>query len=162
MSETHEIKSKFGNLEVVLTEANHAFVSTPRSEGITVNTVTYYVNCHLYRWSTGEWRIGQEGKSEYEQRQSLHLTRKSWTTYRESLPSRAAYNKAAVEIRQAFVDFIHANPQVAEDAEREHLRETLEKFEHEYAEAVQKADEARKARDLAQDAYMYVLRNGRA
>jgi hypothetical protein len=152
MSEQHEIKSKFGALVAVLTDASHAHVSTA-GVGIIVNKVEYHVNCHLYRWTTGEWHIGQEGKNTYGQRQSLHMTRKSWTTVATMYPSKAAYDKAAPEIRQAFVDFVHANPVVTTLAQREHLQDVLESAESKYAEALAAADEALKIRSAARAAF---------
>jgi hypothetical protein len=152
MSEQHQINSKFGALVAVLTDANHAHVSTA-GVGITVNKVEYHVNCHLYRWSDGTWHIGQEGKNQYEQRQSLHMTRKNWVRVNDMYPSRAAFDKAAPEIRQAFVDFVHANPVLATEAQWEHLQDALESAESKYAEALAAADEARKVRDAAQAAF---------
>lgn len=156
MSEQHTIKTKFGTVTATLTDANHAFVSTLPQEGITVNQVAYYVNCHLYRWSTGEWRIGQESESnEYIRQQSLYLTRKDWINVKDMHASRSAFKKAAVELTQAFVDFIRGNPQVAVNAQCKHLNEALEAAEAKYTEALTAAEEALKVRDLA----LLALRN---
>ncbi len=151
MSEQHQINSKFGALVAVLTDANHAHVSTA-GVGITVNKVEYHVNCHLYRWSDGAWHIGQEGKNQYEQRQSVHMTRKNWVRVNDMYPSRAAFDKAAPEIRQAFVDFVHANPDTAVVAQRQHLADALEAAEQRHQDAMAKALEALNALHVAQDA----------
>jgi hypothetical protein len=153
MSEIYTLQTTLGPLSIQFTDAKHAYISTGLDNTVTVNRVQYLVRCHVYLWSDGVWHIGEEGKNEWEQRQSLYMTRVGWVNYKDTHPSRSAHNKAAQELRLAAHNFAVNNPAIIRDAQREHLREVAEKLEREYVEALNAADEIRKNRNLAQDAY---------
>ena len=154
MSETFTLQTTLGPLNIQFTDAKHAYISTGRDNAVTVNRVQYSVGCHVYLWSDGAWRIGQEQDEIYLQRQSFHMTRANWFKYKDAHPSKSAWDKAAGEIGLAAHNFAVNNPAVIRDAHREHLREVAEKLEREYTEALLAADEARKQFDLARAAWI--------
>ena len=153
MSEIHTLQTTLGPLSIQFTDAKHAYISTGLDNPVTVNRVQYLVECHVYLWSDGVWHIGEEGKNEWEQRQSLYMSRVGWVNYKDAHPSRSAHNKAAQELRLAAHNFAVNNPAIIRDAQREHLREVAEQQDKLYADAMAAAFEIRRQRDQAQVTY---------
>lgn len=153
MTPAHPLLTAFGKLQIRPTEATHVFVCTAGPDYLIVNKVQYSVNCHLYKWSDGEWRIGMEDKSTYEQRQSLYMTRISWQNAKNVHPSAKTWEKAAAEITTAVQAFVLSNRDVVVAAEREHLKEKMDSAKLTYANACAVANDALSAFQKARDIY---------
>ena len=145
----------FGELKIAFTDAKHAHVSGD----ITVRGVRYHVGVHIFEHNDKRFRVGKEGATPYEVYQQLYVSRPdNW----KKGATDAARKTIQEQVELTANNFIVNNRSVLQLAEREDLQTTLERAEYEYAEAVKKADEARKVRDTAQDAYStFVLRGGK-
>ena len=155
MSERYPLPTTYGpdSMEIAFTEAAHAYATYTREGVQRINQVEYRGNAHLFLWSDGRFHVGRETENTYEHRQHLFLNRAEWAKYSQSHASESARAKFASEVEIAVNNFYQNNKAIASDAQREHLQDKLEAAETKYAEAVAAADEARKTRIEAQEAF---------
>jgi len=150
-AEYHNLSTIFGEgkFTIILTCGTHAHVQT-HGEAITVNRVQVRVSAHLFLWADGSWQIGRETENSYEHRMHLYVTRID----NHEGASESIRAKIADQLQTTVTNFLRNNPSIIAEAQREHLRNEMEKAEHVYAEAQRIADKALVARDAAIDAYI--------
>jgi hypothetical protein len=150
-AEYHNLSTIFGEgkFTIHVTDATHAYVSTIRNEAITVNRVQVRASAHLFLWADGSWQIGRETENSYEHRMHLYVTRID----NHEGASEAIRTKIADQLHTTVTNFLRNNPSIIVEAQREHLRNEMEKAEHVYAEALRIVDKTLVARDAAIDAY---------
>lgn len=137
-------------LEIVFTDATHCHVSNPRGGVLKLRGVEYRPSAHFFLWSDNRWHVGRETENSYQQGQHLSVTRANWTKVSDMYASQSARKKIGSEVETAVNNFAVNNPAIILDAHRQHLQDAVERAEHVYADAMEKADAARIARDSAQ------------
>lgn len=98
--ESFRVDTTCGEFVITPTANNHIYVGTEyvNGQGAVVFRVEYNVHAHFYLWSDGKWNLGEEGKTAYDQRQAMSMTRHTWQSVRDMYASRAAYNRLAEEL----------------------------------------------------------------
>lgn len=166
MDEYQKVPTKFGNVWVIATGRDHVYVSasrncaswgtgvplpeesaTGRHGPLTVRGVEYSVSAHLYKHPGGAWRIGEPGRTDYERRTSLSVSRIHAATYAKSHPSPSAWQAIATEITRAVGEWIKQHAAEMAEANRQAKREELAAMDEEWREAEAKAKAARKRAD---------------
>lgn len=156
--EYHNIKLKNGaELVAAFTDGKHVHVSTPRDTVLELRGVEYRIGDHIHQWANGTWNQGSETQSDWDRRQALHITRAGLANW--SKPVSESARKAIGEmILEAIREFVNGNSEVLVEAEKGNLLNEVERAERNYAEAMSKADEARKIRDKAQETFFNFLK----
>jgi hypothetical protein len=119
---------------------------------LTLRGVSYYLNAHLHKWADGQWHIGEEGRNDYERRQSAHITRCDWKKTADMYPSHSAAEKIRATIEAAVNAYVKDHPEILTQAQAEHLRAEFVRADAEYTTAWEAAGKARDAREAAKAA----------
>jgi hypothetical protein len=141
-----KVETKLGNVWVIPTHGNHIFVSFGKNlnvdeEGpengkrhgpLILRGVIYAGSAHFYLWKDGSWNIGEEGKTSYERRCSLYLS-KYGRSYKESDPSESARDTIAGVLIEAVQEWTVNNSSEIESAENRHTQEEIFWYEEKIA-----------------------------
>lgn len=156
MNERYPLPVVYGpdSMEITFTDATHCYVTYTRTGVQRINQVEYRGNAHLFLWSDGRFRIGQETETSYERRNQLFLNRVDWVKYSQSHASESARDKFASEVEQAVNNFAVNNPGIIQDAQREHLQNKYDAAADAASKAKEVYDQAVEARGDAHKALM--------
>jgi hypothetical protein len=147
----YEFMTKVGTLALYPMGKHHIVVHFGEKEPIVVNGVGYRGDAHMYCWSDGCYRLGEETENPVEQRTNLYIRRADYSKYIHI--SDAAYRKMRAIITSAVAEWVTFNPIVIKEAELEHLKRELDKR----LEEVRKLEaQARKLQAQADDLWVEV------
>ena len=114
-----KISTKLGDVYVRTTDGKHIFAEFGRKDLFVVNTVPCHGSVHMYLWCDGQWHIGQEWSSNWDQRQGFYIRRSARVVGGDLETSEAARNKAIMHIRPALVEWAAKNAKAIAQADAE-------------------------------------------
>jgi hypothetical protein len=124
-----ELDTKYGKMDVHITDGKHLCVrSKPDGYNFVIRGVGHNVTAHCYRWSDGEFHVGEEkhkdnpGNIRYH---SIYMS-PNWNEKRTFDPTPAAKRAAHEAIEAAIFQFARSVPLIwFNTAEEEHLSDQI-------------------------------------
>jgi hypothetical protein len=125
----YKIDTKFGSVYITPTERDHIYVgfgydSHYEPGEFQIRRVKYCGNMHLYLWHDGKFRIGQEDKDAWSQRQALYMSKRVLDVHKAE-PSEAARETVKTEVLPLVLDWIAANVPAILEADREYCENKI-------------------------------------
>lgn len=159
----HSLDTPLGTLWIHPTDGKHIYADAShnslgsgpvrpegdRCEPLTVNGVKYGTSVHFYKWDDGVWHIGPQYvydyqakrytttlQSEYERKQSVHMSKQNAKNYNDSHPSQAAVTKVLNTLPAILNKWVAEHGDVLIEAEKQAKQEEIEKLNREITEAL--------------------------
>lgn len=107
----------------------------------TLRGVSYHGGIHLYRWADGNFHLGPEAGSSYDQRQSLYLRRHNPSNPSNDRASDSAERIILQTLLPAANVWTAANPYALDAAEQERIASTLARLQQQRSDLLQQLND---------------------
>jgi hypothetical protein len=150
------LTTPFGIVTIKPTDSNHIYIElAPVSPDLdaqghryslpfAVRGVSYHGSIHVYRWKDGQFHLGPQSGSSYDQRQSLYLRRHNPSNPSNDRASDSAERTILQTLLPAANVWAAANPYALDAAEQERIASTLGRLQQQRADLTQQLNEVDK------------------